>query len=572
MANDNNGVIYLEVDEDITSAVDKLAKSSSETVQIVTAKRSTLFQSVINLRLLKKAADDAGKELVLVTSDRVSTNLAGRIGVPVATQVGGHAHVPKPMAATAIAADDEIDGGTIDDDEGEDADAADTVGQYEEAGSADEPEEEPEPVRPPRRAAPTAAGVASGAAAAAAADGPGKGKPKSMVPNISKMQKRVLWIGGGVLAILLLVALNYYFTSAKVTLFAKGSQKTASFNLTADPSVQQSSPSEGVLAATEVNETKTLNASVTGTGQKDNGTKAGGTITVSNSYDANSHPLVAGTRFVSGDGKVFRSTQDASVPGATPTIKNGHLGLSPGTVQIPVQADQNGDQYNLGPTSYTIPGLPPDQQSQITGSGSQMQGGTSKISKIITQSDIDKAQQTALDSKTDDAQKELLGKAGSGQAVLKSSFQQKVTKVDANPEVNSEASNGTVVVQVSYSALVVKKSELSDLVKAQEQAQVGPDQEIYSDGSDNLDLVLQGQPDASGAMKFAAKSMASIGKKIDKAQLASDLKGKKLGEAEDIAARQQDVDKADIKLSPSWATSMPNVIKHIHIEVTVSDQ
>jgi hypothetical protein len=91
---DKNGVLYLEVDEDITSAIDKLGKNTSDSIQVVTAKRSTLFQSVINLRLLKKAADDAGKSLVLVTSDRVSTNLAGRIGVPVATQVGGSAEVP----------------------------------------------------------------------------------------------------------------------------------------------------------------------------------------------------------------------------------------------------------------------------------------------------------------------------------------------------------------------------------------------------------------------------------------------------------------------------------------------
>src|SRR5450432_2556949 len=110
MATDPTGVIYLEVDEDITSAIDKLGKVTDSTVQVVTAKRSTLFQSVINLKLLQKAAKDAKKSLVLVTSDRVATSLAGRIGVAVASQVGEAARVPSATVAAAATAEDEIDG------------------------------------------------------------------------------------------------------------------------------------------------------------------------------------------------------------------------------------------------------------------------------------------------------------------------------------------------------------------------------------------------------------------------------------------------------------------------------
>jgi hypothetical protein len=63
---------------------------------------------------------------------------------------------------------------------------------------------------------------------------------------------------------------------------------------------------------------------------------------------------------------------------------------------------------------------------------------------------------------------------------------------------------------------------------------------------------------------------AFAGAKIDTAALAHDLKGKKYGDAGDIAARVPGVDKADISLSPAWATGMPAIEKHIHITIKVN--
>jgi hypothetical protein len=83
-----DNALYLEVDEDITSAIDKLTKSSGTPVQIVVPKRSTMLQSIINLKLLKKAAEQGGKELVLVTNDRIASDLAGRVGLAVAPSLG----------------------------------------------------------------------------------------------------------------------------------------------------------------------------------------------------------------------------------------------------------------------------------------------------------------------------------------------------------------------------------------------------------------------------------------------------------------------------------------------------
>src|ERR1700733_3976136 len=89
-----DNAVYLEADEDITSAIDKLGKTTGDSVQIVVPKRSTMLQSIINLKLLKKAAEQHGKELVLVTNDRIAGDLAGRVGLAVAPSLGA-----KPVIA-----------------------------------------------------------------------------------------------------------------------------------------------------------------------------------------------------------------------------------------------------------------------------------------------------------------------------------------------------------------------------------------------------------------------------------------------------------------------------------------
>ncbi len=563
MATEDNSVIYLEVDEDITSAVDKLTTDAAGKVQMVTAKRSTLFQSVINLKLLKKAAADANKELVLVTSDRVANNLAGRIGVPVASQVGEEAKVPEAAPQSSVPNDDEIDGGTL--------------GDSPKPVTVPEPEPKPAPdadVMPiPGKETPPAKPVAVPAAAAAAAQAkPAASKRKSPVPNIGTMQKRILWAVAGLAAIAGLFALNYFLTTAQVVLYVNGSQRTASFGFTADPDAAQTDAEAGILSATKVSTTKTLNGSVQATGSKDEGTRAKGNITVSNSYDMSDHTLVAGTRFVAADGKVFRSNEDAQVPGATPTLVNGQLGFKPGSVTVSVTADANGDQYNLGPGKYTIPGLPAEQQAKITGQGNQMTGGTSKIVKVITQGDIDRAKQAAVDAGKAAAMKDLASKAGKGQKVLEPSFQQSVAKATPNPEVGAESPSGTVAVEVSYAQLAVRQSELADLTKAQAQKQVGPDQEVYDDGSGSLQIAAKGEPNESGAQQFSATAKAFAGARVDTATLQNELKGKKYGDAVEIAKTKPDVDKVEISLWPGWATSLPSVNKNIKISVKVANQ
>lgn len=74
---------YIDIDEEITSIVDRLRRAKSKEVVIVVPKRAILIQSIVNLKLLKKEADSLKKELIIVTQDKLGKMLVEKAGIAV---------------------------------------------------------------------------------------------------------------------------------------------------------------------------------------------------------------------------------------------------------------------------------------------------------------------------------------------------------------------------------------------------------------------------------------------------------------------------------------------------------
>ena len=94
---DEAEIIYLEVDAEITEAIDKLKHAQGEAVKLVVPARSSLLQSAVNLKLLKKAAKDHGKEMAIVTNDKTAKYLAGGVGLAVASSLKTQPKIPEAV-------------------------------------------------------------------------------------------------------------------------------------------------------------------------------------------------------------------------------------------------------------------------------------------------------------------------------------------------------------------------------------------------------------------------------------------------------------------------------------------
>src|ERR1700732_4612877 len=94
MAESHKDTIYIDIDDEITGIIDKLRGSSGKIVALVLPKRAAVFQSIVNMKLLKRAADDAKKNLVLITAEAGLLPLAGAAGVHVAKTLSSKPEIP----------------------------------------------------------------------------------------------------------------------------------------------------------------------------------------------------------------------------------------------------------------------------------------------------------------------------------------------------------------------------------------------------------------------------------------------------------------------------------------------
>lgn len=74
---------YIDIDEEITSIVDRLRKAKAREIIIVVPKRALLIQSIVNLKLLKKEADNLRKQVIIVTQDKLGKLLVEKTGIAV---------------------------------------------------------------------------------------------------------------------------------------------------------------------------------------------------------------------------------------------------------------------------------------------------------------------------------------------------------------------------------------------------------------------------------------------------------------------------------------------------------
>jgi len=81
--------------------------------------------------------------------------------------------------------------------------------------------------------------------------------------------------------------------------------------------------------------------------------KTGGSIDIYNAYSSAPQKLVAQTRFETKDGKIFRIQKPVTVPGA----KMSGSSLIPSSIKAEVVSDGAGEEYQIGPSYFTIPGF-----------------------------------------------------------------------------------------------------------------------------------------------------------------------------------------------------------------------
>ena len=98
-------VIYTEIDDEVTSIFDRLKNTKAKNIYIVVPKRAVLLQSIVNLKILKRKAEDISKNVHLITNDSNGIKLAQQVGLKVFDKVSGPEH---PSLVAGMPQDDKL--------------------------------------------------------------------------------------------------------------------------------------------------------------------------------------------------------------------------------------------------------------------------------------------------------------------------------------------------------------------------------------------------------------------------------------------------------------------------------
>lgn len=545
-------VIYIDTEDDITAIIGKVRASDHKIVALVPPKRIGAIQSAVNLKLVQRAADQADKRLVLISSNAALTALAGSANIPVAKNLQSKPEVAEIPAIDIDDGEDVIDGsdmvatpkGPVKPNLDEAiASADDNLGTA--AGSA-------APVRPVRA-------TPSGPRAA--------GSRGIKIPNFDKFRKKLFLIGAAVVLLIgFLVWAIVFAPSAKITITARTSDSSLNTLVKMGDSLT-TSLRDGTVKSVTKTVKKDVSVPFTATGSKNVGDKATGTIVmqicVSDFPPSTPSSIPAGTTVTSG-GNQYVTNAAATFSGVG--YGNGCANYKSGSV--PITASNGGASYNVSSGSnFTVSG-----NSGATAKGSAS-GGTDKTVQVVQQSDVDTVSNNILSSSDNDAAKKSLQDAfGSDYVVLDGSFKSDTSAVKPSPAVGAEATDGkgALAGSVTFSMVAVPKKELGTFLDAYFAQQIDGqnNQKVYDNGLKSVSFTNVNAVDSGFTANITTNG--KIGPKIDDKSLKEYAKGKRLGEIQSYVQNINGVENVDIKFSPFWVNSAPNDVNKIHVEFKVN--
>lgn len=528
--------IYIDIDDDITAVINKVEKATDSNVNVVIPKRSTVLQSIVNLKLVKKAAREAKKELALITDDAKINRMAAQLGLMTAPNLKAEPALPQISDVKA-----EL--------------PSDIVEDFDSAGP-------PAQAQPPSVVSAKKVGHTATAAAAPSA----ATKSKSKIPDFNRFKKRLLLGGLGVIGLALIIWLSI-FALPKATVAVQGRTETqqVDFGFTVDRDASRPNIEQAVLPGSEKQLNKTFTSTFKASGKKDAGTKASGTLSVKNCEDTDARSLSGGTRFESSSGRIFLSDASITVPAGT--FSGGGSTCTSSSVDIGVTALENGDNYNIGTTSYSTSAL----SGNFVITGTAMTGGSSKTVTVVTQADVDTAKDQLLQKERGPAQKELEESFGENDYIIKQSFVENVTDIIPEPAVGGEGDSAKLTLKITYSETSVKQNELKELLSHELQKAAkkrNSNLGVVDDGLDNAQFTA-GEKIAGSAQRFQVKTTGLLGPDIDFAELKDRIARKRGGEAEEIIKSYPEVTGASVKLQPFWVRRVPRSPDKIIIEINI---
>jgi len=554
--------IYVDTDDDITSIIEKVKESDSSVVVLIPPKRVGALQSVVNLKLLQRAAKSGRKKIALITTEASLISLAAGLRIPVAKNLTTQPELPETLDL------DNTDNDVIN---GEDLAIGDLARVSEKPSNRRDTGEDKE-----ISAAVAAIETDDKIKNDVDADGVPDDKPKSKkpakskrVPNFDGFRKKLLIFGSlGVALIIFLVWAIVFAPHGTITITAETTAKNIETAVSLRPNTATNIDSK-IIQSTVKQVKKTETVDFAATGSREIGEKATGRIVIYNkNATSQSVSLSAGTILRTSGGLQFSLDSAITVSGST---VDASMSIVPGSANANVTAVNFGSEYNIDA----------DVELSVTGYNStrvyavvrnDFTGGSKETVKVVQQSDLDAVtEKLKTQSNQSELKDELKSQMNGDTVIIEDSFTVGYGDISSRPAIGEAVSNNsaTATVEITYTLFGIEKADLKRLIEAQ-LGDLGS-QKIYDDGISKMNF-KNFTASGDGRYGVTVGTTVQIGPNFDDREdrIKENAVGKRSGEIVQDIESIAGVSNVKVEFSPFWVSTAPATNK-LKVEFVVNE-
>lgn len=567
-------VIHVDIDDEVSSIYERIKSKKADLVYLIVPYRAVLFQSIVNVKILRRKTKDIDKEIAFITKDKSGVFFANKCNIQVFDQVGGSKR--------------EITTSDIPENILTEADRAKSEYTTQKPVKSTHPKTSIAELVKKVNYKNYLEKFQKFFFKLSRKQGRKQYAQKLLMSNPNRTLLVSLTVGS-----LVLLSLVAYIALPNATVYVKPNSVPIEqpVNITlADASINagllRTRPNK-VIASYRINPgILEVSLDFDATGNDLLGENAKGLITIYNNVNRE-FPLVPYTRFQSQDGLIFRTQSFVNIPAGKPD--------APSQIQIEILADPvdtnnvpTGERGNLpAETRFIIPGLNSVNGEQLYAINKDpFTGGVTSQDRIVTTRDLEASREFARAELIKQIPKKLqeylvkyntdrnlnLALLNDPQVIKYGDIQ--VTVDDSI--VGQKMKKFAVTARVEASGLAYEQSDFIQILKDEIALRKSPDKELTRIDETGITTrilnvkeevgIIEVTATIQGVEQFNIADNNESGQRVIK-KIADHIVGLEIREAKQFIESLPEIESADITTWPFWAPTIPARPESIKIQI-----
>ncbi|MFA5012997.1 MAG: hypothetical protein WC520_00315 [Candidatus Paceibacterota bacterium] len=363
----------------------------------------------------------------------------------------------------------------------------------------------------------------------------------------------------------LIVGAFVFPAKAEVKIYPKTEDVSASDIAIVDASQQFADLERKTVPGFVFTEEREYSETYNSTGNDSQAAKAKGKIRVYNKYSpVEPLTLKLGTHFLSTPkGLSYHSLAVINVPAGK--VSGGKV--EPGYVDIEVEADEAGADYNLSSATFSVPKLNGTAYYSTTWAETQgaISGGSSSNIKVVSKKDIDSGEEIFKAKYLAQAKDSLKSLISDEYIFFEENISQTIDSITVSAKENEAVATFEIKGKITSKVTAIKKEDLKAFAEKAINATVeGQAKQI---APNSLSYSITSQKETNGKTELQLSYSAKIYWIPDNEFLLASIAGKAKDYSASILGNIPEIDKTEINVFPFWKSTIPTSSDKVNIQI-----